>query len=163
MQLDTEVEQNNLSGSSVVPLKPTSTAMVVTGSLQGDMRNKSNKFAKNENVKESLVKQPPQQFTLGAINPLPKISSSEPSDNVNINLEDSPHFQQQEELHFVSCVQRQTETISNLTASKSNSIVLSQVTVSSHHMTESIATKVKSKSVSTGMSCCHTHKYSYIV
>ena len=150
MQLDTEVVQNNLSGSSVVPLKPTSTAVVVTDSLQDDMRNKSNKSAKNENVKESLVKQPLQ---LGAINPLAKISSSELSDNVNSNLEDSPYFQQQEELQFVSCIQRQTETFSNLTASKSNNIDSSQVTVSSHHMT--------AKSVSTSMSCCYAHKYSY--
>ena len=135
-----------------MPLKPTSTAMMVTGRFQDDMRKKSNKFAKKEDVKESIVKQPPQQFTLGAINPLATISSS---DNVNINLEDSSHFQQQEELHFVSCIQRQTETFSNLTASKSNNIVSSQMTFSSHHTTASIASKVKSKSVSTGMPYCH--------
>ena len=130
----TEVVQNDLSGSGVVSLKPTSTAMMVTGNLQ-DMRNKS------RDVKESIAKQPLQQATFATI------LSSKLS-----NSEDSSHFQQQEELHFLSCIQRQTETFSNLTASKSNSVVSSQVTFSSHHTTANIATKVKSKSISTGMS-----------
>ena len=127
-----KVVQNDLSGSDVVSLKHMSAAMMVTGSLQGDMRNKPHKFS---DVKESVVKQPLQQAT-------PPILS---------NSENSSRFQQVEELHFLSCVQRQTETFSN-TASKSNSIVSSQVTISSRHMMASIGNKVKSKSVSTGMS-----------
>ena len=125
----------------------------MTGNITpSQVDNESGKSAKNENVKGSIVKQSVPRSILGAINPLAKISS-ETSDNFNTYFEDSSNSQPlQEQLHFFACIQRQTETFSNLTSSKSGNIVSSSVTFShsSSHRLEA-AKAVKPSGVPTGM------------
>lgn len=131
----------------------------MTGNITpSQVDNKSSKSAENKSVKGSTAKQPVPHSTLGAINPLAKISS-ESSDNVNTHFEDSPDFEQ-EQLHFVSCIQRQTETFSNLTLSKSSNIVSSNVTISHSSSYRLEAAKVvKPKSVPTGMYVQMNHNH----
>ena len=133
-----------MGSPTVDSLKLTSTSMV-TGSLQ------RNTFADSKYANESINTK--QQ--IGAVSPLAKISS-EMSDNIcDRNIEDSTQFQLEEKLCFAftsNCVQRHTDTFSNLTASKSNNIVPSQVTISSHHTAAAVLPRLKGKSsVPTGM------------
>ena len=79
---------------------PQSTVTGNINSSKGDVE--SSKSVKNENVKGSAVKPPVQQSNFGAIHPLAKISS-DGSDNVNESSNS-----QQEQMHFVSSIQRQT-------------------------------------------------------
>ena len=140
------VVQNDLSCQVVDTLQsvPQST---VTGNINPTkVDDESSKSVKNENVKGSAVKPPVQQSNLGAINPLATILS-EGSDNVNESSNS-----QQEQLHFVSSIQRQTETFSNRTSSKTSSIISSSVTISHSLSHRSEAVKaVKSSSITVGM------------
>ena len=150
-QLDTANGQNDLSGQVVSPPQPISPS-IVTGSISVNSIKSSelSKFTKNEDVKGSHVKPLPQDSIVGTINPL--YSSPETSDNVNTFSEYSVLSQQQERLDFVTSIQRQTETFSNLTSSKFNSVVSSTV-ISSHSSSQHLAMSkpIKSSSISTGM------------
>lgn len=142
---------NDLDSQVVTPLQalPSST---VSGdiNLQNDYK-KAAKIMANES-RESVVEQPPQ-FVLDTTRLVTEVSSETSHEFNNF----SPSQQEQEQMELnVTCIQRNTDTFSNVTSNRSSNIVLSAVTFS-HSLSQHLAVKsktLKSSSVTTSM-CVH--------